>query len=88
MAKITYHKSHSFVDVESGISYNFITQLYKVGIYGILNGDAGSQGNFTPQGIRKMEKALTKLQSEEKIKDLVLGVPITVSDVSGFWEEV
>ena len=36
----------------------------------------------------KMEKALIKLQSEEKIKDLVLGVPITVSDQSGFWEEV
>lgn len=88
MAKITYHKSHSFVNAESNESFSFVTQLYKIGVYGIINGNPAMQANFTPQNIKRMEKSLVKLQTEGKIKDLVLGVLITVSDVSGFWEEV
>lgn len=88
MAKVTYHKRHSFVDVEDNTSNNFVSQLYKIGVYGILNGNPAMQGNFNPQEIKKMEKSLTKLQTEGKIKDLEFVSPITVSDVSGYWEEI
>jgi hypothetical protein len=86
MSKVTYHKSHSFVDNE-GNKHTFITQLYQVGVYGILDGDPSMQGNFTPQQIKKMEKDLEKAQKEGKIKSFELGVPITV-ETSGLLKEV
>ena len=64
MAEVTYHKSHSFVDLE-GKTYTFLTQLYKVGAYGILNGGFSTQVGFTPQGIKKMEN-LEKSKTKRK----------------------
>ncbi len=87
MAKVTYHKSHSFIDNE-GKEHNFQTQLYQIGVYGIANGNPALQGSFTPQKIRKMEKHLQKRLDAKEIKSFELGIPITVTDESGFWEEV
>lgn len=88
MAKITYHKSHSFVD-NNDVENTFMTQLYQIGVYGILNNNAAEQGSFTPQGIVKLEKNLEKAVKDKKIKSFELGIPITVeSNKSGFWEEV
>jgi len=85
--KITYHKSHTFI-TNDGIEHTFITQLYSIGVYGILDNNSSMQGSFTPQAIKKMEKNLKKQKELGKIKDFTLGVPITVTDASGFWEEI
>jgi hypothetical protein len=85
--KYTYHKSHSFVGMEDD-KHTFATQLYQIGVYGILDGNSSMQGNFKPAAIIKMEKNLVKLKKEGKIKSFELGVPITVSEETGFWEEV
>ena len=85
--KITYHKSHTFIDKE-GKEHIFVTQLYKIGIYGILDNNPQSQGSFTPQTIKKIEKNLIKLKEKNKIKDFTLGLPITVTNKNGVWEEV
>jgi len=87
MPKITYHKSHEFT-TNDGSEFTFATQLYKVGVYGILNNDANMQGNFKPQEVKKMEKNLQKLLDTKKIKSFKLGIPITVTDESGLWEEI
>jgi len=87
MSKITYHKSHKFVDL-NGTENIFITQLYKIGVYGILNNDPAAQGNFTPTRVKKMEKDLKKALENKLIESYELGVPITVTDESGMWEEV
>ena len=46
--KWNYHKSHSFVFGKEKTKISFLTQLYRIGVYGIMNNDAASQGNFTP----------------------------------------
>jgi hypothetical protein len=98
MAKLktfTYHKSHSFVDVETGQKITFATQLDKIGVYGIMNNNSlisgfseSLQGNYEPKDIVKVEKNFIKLQEQNIIKDLVFGTPITVAQIDGFWTEV
>lgn len=91
MAKLktfTYHKSHSFVYVESGQKQSFATQLYQIGVYGIMNNNPSLQGNFEPKDIVKAEKNFKKLQEQGIIKDLVFGTPITVAQIDGLWKEV
>lgn len=87
MAKIEYHKSHSFVDLDGKVN-TFNTQLYTIGVYGILNNDSSLQGNFTPQQIKKLEKELKTSKDNNMILSYELKNPITVSDETGFWVEV
>jgi hypothetical protein len=86
--KITYHKTHSFEHIESGQKINFVTQLYQVGVYFIVNNDPQMQGNITPNRIKTMEKKLIKDQEAGKIKDLEFFGEITVTDENGLWKEV
>jgi len=86
--KFKYHTSTTFTDSEDGSKHNFVTQLYKVGVYGIFDGRSECQGGYVPSQIVKMEKSWIKLQDEGKIKDLVFGREIVVSDETGFWKEV
>lgn len=83
----TYHASHSYTTSE-GKEVQFYTQLYNIGIYGIVNNDPGMQAGFEPLDIVKIEKRLNKEFSEGTIKGLKFGREIKVSDASGFWEEV
>lgn len=83
----TYHTSHSFTD-EQGQKMSAQTQLYQVGVYMIVNGDPALQFNIEPKAIVKMEKSLTKDAAAGKITDLTWGPEITVSDETGFFEEV
>jgi len=85
--KITYHKSHSFKDTE-GVSHSFLTELYKIGVYGILDGDPSMQGGYSPTQIVKIEKGLSKLAKKGKITDLQFGNPITVQKIDGLWKEI
>lgn len=87
MAKYTYHTSHSYKDGD-GNQVTFQTQLYQVGVYAIVNDDPAMQLNLTPGVIVSMEKKLKKQERNGKITDLVFGSEITVSDETGFWEEI
>jgi hypothetical protein len=87
MGKWTYHTSHSYT-TEKGEKVSFVTQLYQVGVYGIINNDPSTQGCFTPAHIVSVEKALRKCERAGKITDLVFGTEIIVSDGSGLYEEV
>jgi len=86
--KFKYHTSFRFTDSKDGSKHSFQTQLYKVGVYGIWNNDAGAQSGYVPSALVRMEKQLKKLQDEGKIKDLEFGREIVVSEETGFWEEV
>lgn len=85
--KYTYHRSHSYK--LGNIDVTFITQLYKVGIYGIINNDPDMQGSFTPARLVTLEKKLKKEEEEGEISNLEFGKPITVQkSKDGLLEEV
>jgi hypothetical protein len=86
--KFKYHTSHSFVHIPTNTTSTFISQLYKIGVYGIVNNDPSMQFNLKPQDIVKLEKHLHKDLMDGVIRDLVFGREIVVSDETGFWEEV
>lgn len=83
----TYHRCHSYKD-GNGEEINFQSQLYKVGVYGIFNNDPAMQIATTPAQIVILEKKLKKQEKDGKISDLVLWGEITVSNETGFFEEV
>ena len=87
MSKVTYHKSHKFVDLD-GKEHNFITQLYQIGVYGILDNNPAAQGGFSPRGVKRMARDLKKALKDKLIKSYELGMSITVTDETGFWEDV
>lgn len=86
--KWKYHTSHSFK--HGNTEYSFITQLYQIGVYGIMNGRSDMQGNFTPNQIVSMEKRLRKDEEKGVISDLKFGNPITVTaqEDSGLYIEI
>ena len=65
-----------------------ITQLYKVGVYGIMNNNPAQQFNATPMQLKASEKKLAKALAKGDLESLELLMPITVTDESGFWEQV
>lgn len=87
MAKWTYHTSHSYT-TNKGEKVSFVTQLYQVGVYVIVNNDPSMQGNFSPSDIVKVEKKLLIRQKKGEITDLVFGREITVTNDSGPYKEV
>lgn len=84
---IKYHKSHTFKDLD-GVKHTFVTQLYQVGVYGILDNNPALQGSFEPSAIVSMEKKMLRLEKDGIILDFSVGMPIKVTNESGFWEEV
>ena len=86
--KWKYHTSHRFVHIKTGTETSCITQLYKIGVYVIVNNDPSLQFNLKPQDMVTLEKKLNKDLEEGIIKDLEFGHEITVSDETGFYEEV
>lgn len=86
--KWTYHTSHSFVDVESGIKHTALTQLYQVGVYMIADNDPALQFNLEPKNMVSIEKRLKELELENEIKNLSFGKQITVTTIDGFYEQI
>ncbi len=62
-----------------------ITQLYQIGVYAIVNNNPKYQFSFNPKDIVKLEKRLQKDYDNGKIKDLIFGVPITVTTEDGLY---
>jgi len=86
----TYHTSHSFMHLQDGITYHFTTQLYFVGVYGILTGNPGQydQGSYEPKDLVSLERKLIKMQKKGEITNLTFGREITVKETEkkGFEE--
>ena len=77
----TYSPSHSFnaIDGDKVIPCSMMSQLYKIGVYVILNNDPGMQLSSDPAGMAKAEKAFKKQEIDGKIKDLVFSPAIRVT---------
>lgn len=86
--KWKYHTHFTFTDAKDKSNHTFQTQLYKVGIYGIWDNRADAQGNYTPGQIVSIEKKMKQLEMKGTIENLEFGREITVSDETGFFEEV
>ena len=85
--KWKYHKSHSFV--ADNEKYNVLTQLYKIGVYVIINSEAGMQFHTSPAQMVTRERKLRKYFEKGTISDLEFGVPITVTtDEAGMYVEI
>lgn len=84
--KVTYHQSHSYKDKE-GVKHQLITQLYKVGIYAIMDNNPAMQFNLTPKELVKIEGKLRKDEEQGLISELQFGAEITVTDQNGVWED-
>jgi hypothetical protein len=81
----TYHISHEFT--ENGVRHKAQTQLYKLGVYLILDDDAALQFGVNPKDMVKVEKNLNKRLKNGEITDLTYGRSITVHEKDGFFEE-
>lgn len=85
--KTTYPVSGTFT--WNGKHQSFVTQLYQVGVYCIVNNDPAQQCSLTPKDMAKFARGLRKDQESGKITDLQFGREIIVStDTGGLWYEV
>lgn len=83
---VTYHKSYKYMENDESIV--ILTQLYQVGVYCIVNDDPNMQFGLDPIQLVKLEKKLKLAEKKGEITNLEFGIPITVTDKSGLWEEV
>ncbi|HSH24870.1 MAG TPA: hypothetical protein VLA13_04955 [Massilibacterium sp.] len=89
MKKWKYHVSHSFIIKDENKKVSFLSQLYKVGIYAIINGDPSQQLSLTPKKVAKMEKNLIAMEKKGLIINLKFGPEMTVTkDENGFFVRV
>ena len=85
--KYTYHKAHKYTTLDNE-EVRFISQLYEIGIYAIINDDSSLQFGLGIKDVVRMEKKLNKSFKEGKIKDLEFYSPITVTDKDGLLKEI
>jgi len=87
--KWVYHTSHKFTEADSGEDVTLVTQLYKIGVYCIVNNNPSMQFGSSPSSLVKMEKRLNKQFINGEIKNLVFGREIAVTkDSDGFFAEI
>lgn len=88
--KYTYNVSASWILKETGKQFSFMTQLYQIGVYFIMNNDPSAQAGLSPSQMQKMCKQLKKELDNGIITDLVFGREITVSENenNSLWYEV
>lgn len=84
----SYHVAFSYVS-KDGKKVSVVTQLYEIGVYGIINGDAGQQFTCTPKHMKVLERNLSKFEARGEIKELTWGRLITVcKNKEGMYEEI
>jgi hypothetical protein len=78
-----------FTNVETGEEYSLLTQLYKIGVYGIWNNDSGRQGVYKPKKLAELKKYLIKDKEVGLVKNLEFGRDVKViKDEDGLWKEI
>lgn len=82
-----YHKGHKYT-TEDGTEVSLNSQLYKTGVYCIINNDPEMQFGCSPRSMAKTERKLKEAEKNGEIKDLEFMVEITVKEVDGLWEKV
>jgi len=83
-----YHRTHSFVDAKTGEKISMLTQLYRTGVYAIVNNDSSQQYVLLPKDLMQLEKNLKKAVESGEIMDLEFHSPITVvKDEKGLFTE-
>lgn len=83
-----YHRTHSFVDAETGAKISMLTQLYKTGVYAIVNNDSSQQYVLSPKDLMRVEENLKKAVESGEIIELEFHSPITVvKDEKGLFIE-
>lgn len=83
---VTYHRSYKYIKNDKSVV--LLTQLYKIGVYCIVNDDPNMQFGCKPAHLVNLEKKFKLAEKKGEITNLEFGIPITVTDKSGFWEEV
>jgi hypothetical protein len=86
-----YSPHHSFTGHEGDKVFptSMQSQLYKTGLYVIINNDARLQFNYTPEGMMKAEKDIRKREKAGTVTDLVFSSPIRVTtDDDGFFIQI
>lgn len=85
--KWNYHTAYYFKDKEDN-KHNILTQLYEIGVYIIQDSNPSMQGNMTPNQMVSLERKLKKAEKNKEISELTFGMPITVSEIDGFFKQV
>ena len=60
MKTYSYYASWSYTDIKEKVDVSVLTQLYKVGVYGIINNEPNSQFTTTPAILQRLHKKLKK----------------------------
>ena len=83
-----YHKSHSYIDVETGEQIKVITQFYSTGLYLIVNGNPSMQFSIDYKDMVRFEKQLIKDEKKGVIKNLKFDILHTVTIENGLYKEI
>ena len=86
-----YSPCHSFtlITPKGSIDSKMQSQLYKIGVYVILDDNPSMQFGLTPARIMGVEKKLKKDEIAGKITNLVFSSPIKVTtDDDGFFIQI
>ena len=83
--KIYSYPRTMFIEYSDSSTFQYVTKLYQIGVYIIMNNDSQLQFNFTP---KNMEKFVNKMLKDDKIKSVDKGRIVNVQEVDGFFKEV
>jgi hypothetical protein len=83
--KIYSYPRSMFIEYNANSTFQYVTQLYEIGVYIIINNDSQLQFIFSP---KDMEKFVKKMLKDDKIKSVDKGSIVNVQEVDGFFKEV
>ena len=83
--KIYSYPVSMFIEFNDNTTFQYVTQLYQLGVYIIMNKNPQLQFESTPQ---RMEKFVNQMLKDDKIKSVDKGRIINVQEVDGFFKEV
>lgn len=83
--KIYSYPRTMYIEFNDNSTFQYVTQLYQIGVYIIMNNDSQLQFNFTP---KDMEKFVKNMLKDDKIKSVDKGRIVNVQEVDGLFKEV
>lgn len=83
--KVYSYPRTMYIEYSDSSTFQYVTQLYQIGVYIIMNNDSQLQFNFTP---KDMEKFVKNMLKDDKIKSVDKGRIVNVQEVDGLFKEV